>query len=717
MAGPSGRSYLAGAMLPAASPIGRAALALVLVAPLPGLAQEAAAPDSVAADSVAADSIAHWAGWPRPTIDPRITLLGDTLALADTTAPKFSKLVELWPDSLVDPYVPDRPGAAPAWVLTGDQLLGRGAFSLLDVIESEEPVVAQDLGGGGVEAYLGSPLGTYDNVEVFVDGVPVTGPSSAGWDLRRIPLESIAKVAWYPGPRTAGWGGSGAGGVLAITTRRTLSPAARSMLAFTVGSFDVETFSGSFGRSVTRDGELFLAGNFDATDGFTGGDYTRNQVAFKFGWRLGERHRIEFGRVSDGFSGDGVRVNLAGSQDVDGVILRGSYLGRLGPAEVRLHGYRSTEDRKENFDYRELPGIVGEGRRTGFRGEVDLRRGPWRIWGSAARESARVESLHPAFTRGDGSSVFEPTEDGEAFVVESPRRSSEWGGGAGFATGGGTFEIGASLRRHGFGETAESGTGWRVDAIGRPRAGVGLRLGAGRSIRPPGFLDQALLGSLADAGVEIHPGLVADPTALETWTGVDAAVDWDLGGWSVAGRVARSTGDGAFLWLAPTAWLSFDASQIETFRIGGAGFNTFDVIDLAASVVEAETRFPLPWGLSGRAVVRRLGLEAADSGEDVPYAPRSQAFGQARWAGRFFPSRDLLVELRLTGRWVGERSTLGDEDLPSYGAVDGLLQATIINFTVFVSFKNIGGRRYRTDEAFFVPGREGFFGINWRFRD
>ena len=86
------------------------------------------------------------------------------------------------------------------------------------------------------------------------------------------------------------------------------------------------------------------------------------------------------------------------------------------------------------------------------------------------------------------------------------------------------------------------------------------------------------------------------------------------------------------------------------------------------------------------------------------------------FARRFFPSRDLLAESRLTGRYVGERGTIADGTLQSYLAVDALAQVTVINFTIFVSLKNIGDLLYRADENFDLPGAEGYLGIVWRFR-
>jgi outer membrane cobalamin receptor len=97
--------------------------------------------------------------------------------------------------------------------------------------------------------------------------------------------------------------------------------------------------------------------------------------------------------------------------------------------------------------------------------------------------------------------------------------------------------------------------------------------------------------------------------------------------------------------------------------------------------------------------------------------PESQFLGQVRYARRLFPSRDLLLEARVTGRFNGERATLSGETLSSYFVSDLLVQGTIINFTIFMSLKNMFNETFRTEEAFFLPGREGFFGINWRFRN
>jgi outer membrane receptor protein involved in Fe transport len=98
----------------------------------------------------------------------------------------------------------------------------------------------------------------------------------------------------------------------------------------------------------------------------------------------------------------------------------------------------------------------------------------------------------------------------------------------------------------------------------------------------------------------------------------------------------------------------------------------------------------------------------------IGQAVADDAIGRAHG---WFPSRDLLVEARLTGRYTGERFAIDGEPLSSFLATDLLLQGTIINFTIFVSFKNLGGQLYRTQESFFLPGREGYFGVNWRFRN
>lgn len=687
------------------------ALACSFAVPASGEAQEAA-PDSVAVDTLGG---APEGAFPLPVVDPRITLLGDTLSPADTVRPRFAELPEFYPDSVVDPYVAALPGQRPEWRLEGNELMGRGAFSLLDVIESEFPVWALDLGGGGVNSYLGSSLGTVSGVEVVVDGVPVGDPLTAAWDLRQIPVEAIALVEWHPGPQVAAWGGRGTGGVLAITTRRSLAPTARSLLAFAAGSFDTETFSGHFGRPFTWRGDVFVGANFDATDGFLGsGDFTRNQTVLKAGWRPGLNHRFEAGRFGDGFSGEENRFALAGAQDQDRSTWHLSYVGELGPLDLRGHYFDTRLEIEENFDFDGVPGLAGIGERSGARLDAGFSGGPIRVWGTGAREEEEAISGHIVFESSAGTNFLSPGE-GEA-ALENPRATVELGGGAGFEAADGRLEAHVALRRLDHGEWAEGGTSWQLAAIGKPVEGLTLRASTGRGTRPPDFLEQSLLVQIAEDLVEVHPGRAAEPEALETWRDTRLEAVWSRAGWQAAGRVWRGGADGAFVWLPPTAWLGFDRTATG-IRLGEPDFNSFDVLDLSTSGVEGELAIPLPWRVRGRLVARRASVEDDRLGEQLPYVPRTQVLGQLRYGGRFFPSRDLLLEARLTGRYTDERSTLAGEPLPSFVATDLLLQGTIINFTLFVSLKNLGGQLYRTEESFFLPGREGYFGINWRFRN
>lgn len=695
---------------------------LVVATPVAGQEPDEGVADSLAADSLAvADSIgaAMPSRFPEPTLDPRITLLRDTLSPADTLMPKFTHLPELYAPPVLDPYTLDRPGSEPAWVLEGDQLMGRGGFNLLDVLESETMAIPQDLGGGGMPVFLGQPLGSQTNIEVFVDGVPVKDPLSVSWDLRQIPFEGIARIAWYPGVQSAAWGGGGTGGVLSITTKRSLAPTARSMLAFTAGSFDVETFSGNFGRAVASRGDVFLAANFDATNGFLRlGDFTRNQFVARFGWELGS-HRVEISRVSNGFSGDANRTNVTGDQDQDSRTLHLAYLGRIAGLGIRAHAYDTTHDIGSNFSYRSAFGLVGEGKREGLRATIDWRGGPLMAWAEVVDETHQVDSQHPSFERLDGTSVFEPPEDPESgAALENPRDQNEWAGGVGWRTADEIVAANASVRRLSFGDAADAGTAWQGAVVGRPVPGVTVRGAIGRGVRPPGVAAQALLQAFADEGVEIHPGATARPERLESWTTIDGGVRWERSGWRVEGRAFSARGNDAFQWLPATAWLYFDRANLDLVRLTEPGFNTFDVIDLSISGAEAEVAGPLPWGLKGRFGLRRISATEDDSGERLPYMPESQFLGQVRYARRHFPSRDLLLEARLTGRFIGERTTLDPTDtLSSFFAADLLVQGTVVNFTVFVSFKNIGGEAYRTEESFFLPGREGYFGVNWRFHD
>ena len=688
---------------------------LLLLAAGPAIAQE----EAVSQDSLTPpDSLA-----PPDTVqtliireDPRLTWLGDTLwSGIDTLG--FTEPIEVLPDSLVDPYTVQRPGARPVFEISGDALLGRGAFSLLDVLESESLLLGQDLGGGGAPTFLSWPPGDPGGVQVVVDGVPAGNPLVTLWDLRQIPLEGIAKVAYYPGPQAAAWGGTGTAGVLSITTRRAVARGARSLLSFSVGSFDVETFSGNFGRGLGRNGSFFVAANFDATQGFqNAGDYTRNQTVAKLGWRIGARHQLEITRRGDEVSGEASRNNLTGEEDHEARSWHAFYGGGLGPVGVRAHGWRDTERIDQEFTLRGNTGLFGEGVRKGWKADVDMRLGEVVVWGSAARERQELTSAHPAFLTFDGVSLLDPPEEFAGVGLQNPRTRTEWAGGGGYGEPGDRWGAHAIARRMDFGEPFGSGTAWQAEVVGRPGGGLELRGMAGRALRPPDPIGDAVLVRRAEEALEIHPGLIADPGALSTWTGWRASLSWSDPRWRASAAAFGGTGDGAFAWLPPTAWLYFDPADIELFKLGQEGFNAFDVLDLSASGAEVELMMPLPYGVKGRLAYRRLSLTEDRVDEQLPYVPQDQALGQLRFARRYFPSRDLLIEARLTGRYVGERATLATEPLRSYLVVDALGQATVINFTIFVSFKNLGGLIYRSDESFDLPQAEGYLGVVWRFR-
>ena len=654
--------------------------------------------------------------------DPRLTWLGDSLSAAETTPPKFSDLPEAWPDSVITIYTSDRPGRWAAWRMRGDALLGRGAFNLLDVLESELPVLAQDTGGSGLAAYMGSAEGTGTNVEVVIDGVPAGTPIEAAWDLRQIPLEAIAEVAWYPGPQVAAWGGTGTGGVLSITTRRSLARGARSMIGFLLGSFDAQAFSGTFARPVTRRGDVFVGANFDAMDGFVrSGDFTRNQTVARAGWRLGRDHRVEISRRGDGLSGRENRgaaagqLTITGQEDHDATALHGFYRGGFGPVTARLHVQREKHEIDQAFDLGTGSAIVGTGEKEEVRGELEGRIGDRVVlWAGGARVDEDAESpAHPAFFVG-GSNVLDPEDPAVPRIV--PVVTTEIAAGAGFGRPDDAFAGNAAVRGVSFDDDRDGGVAWQAEALARPGGGLTLRAMAARALRPPDLIARAILLRLAGEGIEVHPGRAADPLAIETWTHWRGEVAWQGGEWSVAGRAWRSTGEDAFLWLPPTAWSRFDPT-VESFPVGGLGLNAFDVVDLTKTAFEVDAKVPLPYGVQGVLRGRWLDETLDHTGGRVPYVPELQAIGQLRYARRFFPSRDLLVEGRLTGRLMGDRTTISGAELPAIFLTDLLVQATVINLTVYVSFKNLFAQEYETEEGFALPGSEGFLGISWRFRN
>jgi hypothetical protein len=694
-----------------------AVLASAVVATVHG--QEVQPADTLVADTLADDTAADTLALSHVGNDPRLTWLGDTLAASDTLRPKFSDLLEVWPDSLVDIYTVDRPGAWAAWTIPGSALLGRGAFSLLDILESEFLVLPQDLGGSGLATFMGSAHGTGTNVQVVIDGVPAGTPLTAAWDLRQIPLEAIAEVAWFPGPQVAAWGGGGTGGVLAITLRRSLAPGGRSMIAFLLGSAEAQAFSGSFARPVLRWGDLFIGANFDSVEGFSrSGDFTRNQSFVRAGWRIGGDHRIEVSRRGDGLAGRENRLlvgatPITGDEDHDTAAPHLFYTGDLGPVTARVHAQRQTEDLGEAFDFGGPLGLLGKGERTDLRADLEARVGDWMsVWAGGARVEEEAVSNAPAFFSGERNLL-------EADSVASPivpRITTEAAAGAGFGGPADPFAGNVAIRRMAYDDRFDARMAWQIEVLGRPIEHLTLRAAAGRSARPPSFIEQAILERLAEQDAEIHPGLEADPRTLERWTEWRAEATWHGDDWRIAGRAWRAVGENTFLWLPPTTWARFDPGS-PLFRIGQPGFNSFDVVDVTSNGLEADAIVPLPYGVDGLLRVRWLDQTVDGAGEPLPYVPELQALGQLRYARRFLPNRDLLVEARVSGRLLGDRSTLGGEDLPAILVGDFLIQATIINLTVYVSLKNFGGQDIQTEEGFELPGYEGYLGINWRFRN
>jgi hypothetical protein len=504
--------------------------------------------------------------------------------------------------------------------------------------------------------------------------------------------------------------------VLAITTRRAVARSARSLLSFSVGSFDVESFSGNFGRGIGANGSVFLAANFDATEGFqNAGSFTRNQTVFKLGWRLWDRHLLEVTRRGDEVSGETSRNNLTGEEDGEAKTWHAFYRGGFGPVGVRAHGWRETQVIDQAFALRQKPGLVGEGKRTGWSTEIDVGLGGLTVWGSASGEERELTSAHEAFLSG-GVSLLDPPEEFTGIAIENPRTRSEFGGGVGYGEPGGRWGAHVTARRMEFGDRFPSGTAWNAEAVGRPGFGLELRASAGRALRPADPVGEAILIRFSNEAFEIHPGRPADPEARTSWQGWRGSATWSNPDWRATVGAFGGSGEDVFAWLPPTAWLYFDPADPTVFPLGRAGFNAFDALDVTASGAEAELTLPLPWGLKGRLAYRRLSLTEDRIDAQLPYVPEDQALGQLRFARRYFPSRDLLIESRLGGRYVGERGTLAGGTLRSYLAVDALAQATVINFTIFVSLKNAAGLVYRSDESFDLPGAEGYLGVVWRFR-
>lgn len=108
--------------------------------------------------------------------------------------------------------------AADASVLT-DSRTPRSNESVAQLVSELPGVTVNRLGGIGSTALISLRGSTWEQVGVYVDGIPLNSAIGGGVDLSTLPLGDVERIEVYRGTSPIGFGASALGGIVSITTR------------------------------------------------------------------------------------------------------------------------------------------------------------------------------------------------------------------------------------------------------------------------------------------------------------------------------------------------------------------------------------------------------------------------------------------------------------------------------------------------------------------
>src|SRR5262252_4520294 len=113
---------------------------------------------------------------------------------------------------------PDKPFDRDTEVrLTGEQLAARGATDLGSALALLPDVTVRDAGRGGFNIDVRG--GRKGEVQIMIDGVPITDPYVGTFDVSTIPITDIVQIRVSTTPQSPIDGPNGSGGVIEVVTR------------------------------------------------------------------------------------------------------------------------------------------------------------------------------------------------------------------------------------------------------------------------------------------------------------------------------------------------------------------------------------------------------------------------------------------------------------------------------------------------------------------
>lgn len=312
---------------------------------------------------------------------------------------------------------------------------------------------------------------------VLVDGVPLADPAApaAGFDLGTLTLGALAKVELQRSANSTLWGSQALGGVLAITSDTSITPAA----ALEYGAFD-SLYATARGGVAMGPLDLAVAGGWRRSDGFSAAaagteadghrqldlsaraeaDLGSGLAAFAQG-RFADA-RLEY----DGFPAPA--YTLADTDEYqDTRQLSGSAGLEYNRHDLTLRAsFAGADTERQNFDpaFGTAPSYTTDGttRRADLRGQAQVAEGIAINFG-AMREWTSFATLYDARRRTASSAAFAQVElDRDEWHVALGLRREE------HRAFGGAWSLGADLRYdlpQGFALTASYGEGFKAPSL------------------------------------------------------------------------------------------------------------------------------------------------------------------------------------------------------------------------------------------------------------
>jgi iron complex outermembrane receptor protein len=267
--------------------------------------------------------------------------------------------------------------AAPSTVIRRTEMSDAGA-DLPEVLDQQPGLRTTRLGGLGSFSTLSIRGSTGDQVQVYIDGIPLNSAVGGGVDFSTIPLGPLDRIVVYRGLSPVTFGASAIGGVVSARTR-TLSSHV----------LEIEAGGGSFS---TRSGRTFY-GYGDGEQGFgLSMDYLGSQGNFHFkndaGTRFENTDDTEIERTNNAF--DRFTGMLKGQVALGrGVALHAVNLFDIQEGGVAGHGLHPT-DKASLRSLRNLIGFRLAVDRLGAQ-TVQLSVVPWFGWSRTELSDPRSE--------------------------------------------------------------------------------------------------------------------------------------------------------------------------------------------------------------------------------------------------------------------------------------------------------------------------------------